>query len=330
MNVDLILPALFWPDAEINRAVAKEAPKPGLAALWARAHHQRSDALAPQQWLARALGLDDGSFALASLAQDIPDAAPGFWMRADPVQLQPRRDQLLMFDLGDTAPDLQACQLLASRINAFLRDDGIEFYAPTPTRWYVRLPKNPVLTTTPPQRVLERHIDPYLPRGDNMLYWHRLLNELQMLLYTDPVNDARELAGKPPVSSLWLWGGAHVPTERAASWPKAQCLSDAAWLRGMSSEVAPLPSGAEALQRDSWVWLDALVAPMEAGDGHAWMTALSAIDQDWVQPLWRALMQGRISALTLHLPEAGMQLVATPGARWRFWQRPRSPWREVA
>jgi len=43
------------------------------------------------------------------------------------------------------------------------------------------------------------------PKGVEALHWHQLFNEIQMLLFSHPVNEAREVRGELPVNSVWLW-----------------------------------------------------------------------------------------------------------------------------
>ncbi|MFQ6707899.1 putative sulfate exporter family transporter, partial [Bordetella pertussis] len=38
--------------------------------------------------------------------------------------------------------------------------------------------------------------------------WRRLLNEIQMVWYEHPVNEARAARGAAPINALWLYGGA--------------------------------------------------------------------------------------------------------------------------
>jgi hypothetical protein len=128
----------------------------------------------------------------------------GFWMRADPVHLRLQRDQML---LSQTALSADEAVQFCSALNEYFAGQGMTFYAPHPQRWYVRLQCLPDMQTTPLSEVIGGNVRGALPRGNDGQHWHQLFNEMQMLLYSHALNEAREARGELPVNSLWLWGG---------------------------------------------------------------------------------------------------------------------------
>ncbi len=64
---------------------------------------------------------------------------------------------------------------------------------------------------------MNRSINSHLPRGDDALAWHRVMNEAQMIMHAHPVTAAREARGAPPANSIWLWGGGTLPRRIAAT-----------------------------------------------------------------------------------------------------------------
>jgi hypothetical protein len=56
-------------------------------------------------------------------------------------------------------------------------------------------------------------VDRWLPRQQQAQVLRKLQNELQMLLYTHPVNDARATRGLLPITSFWVSGTGSLPAD---------------------------------------------------------------------------------------------------------------------
>lgn len=127
---------------------------------------------------------------------------------ADPVYLHSGVDRVV---LHPEAPglDREETELLFADLNRHLQQDGLVLKAFSPQRWYLHQLDDTFITplpvTTPPSEVGGDSIFPSLPRSDER-YWHRLMNEIQMLLHDHPVNQMREQNGQVPVKGIWLWG----------------------------------------------------------------------------------------------------------------------------
>ncbi|MDO5624806.1 MAG: phosphoglycerate mutase [Pseudomonadota bacterium] len=127
---------------------------------------------------------------------------------------------------------------------------------------------------------------------EHQRHWQRLQNELQMLLYTHPVNDARDTRRQPPVNALWAEGAGrldHLP--------------------------APTPQ----------VRVDARLSALDPTDAAARAATWQAIDADALAPLHAALNAGADVRLTLCGPRAALTWGAAAGSPWqrlaRLWQR---------
>jgi hypothetical protein len=110
--------------------------------------------------------------------------------------------------------------------------------------------------------VIGRDIEHWMPEGDIGRQVRRLQQEMQMLLYTLPLNDAREPRGLPPVNSFWISGTGALPA--ATTSPPPGGLQVACTLR------APALQGDWAAWAAAWQQLDAqqgaqLLAEAEGG-----------------------------------------------------------------
>jgi hypothetical protein len=141
---------------------------------------------------------------IAPISASFDGLGEGCWLRADPVHLRMQRDQMVLVPGGEVSAG-EAGQLCAA-LNDHFAGQGMEFFAPHPQRWYVRLDKLPDIETLPLSQAAGRDVRGMLPAGPEAARWHQVLNETQMLLFAQPVNEAREARGELPINSLWFWG----------------------------------------------------------------------------------------------------------------------------
>ncbi|PFA64615.1 hypothetical protein CN378_14685, partial [Bacillus sp. AFS015802] len=78
---------------------------------------------------------------------------------------------------------------LTDALSRHFGEDGLSFHPATQGRWLLRSDKPLRARFTPLWDVVGEDINRHLPQGDDGLAWSRMLNELQMLLYTQPIND---------------------------------------------------------------------------------------------------------------------------------------------
>ncbi|WP_084300443.1 hypothetical protein [Chitinimonas koreensis] len=307
---------------------------PALASLLGRAERAAQPGRPAERWLRERFGAAEVSAAALTLAVDAPDAPAGHWLRADPVHLRPDRDRALLFDASAFDLDAGEAAQLVAGLNALYAADGLHFLAATPTRWYLRLAEPAAIATTPLAEAAGHDIRPCLPAGPDALRWHRLLNEIQMYLYSHPVNDAREARGLLPVNSVWPWGEGAAPSGLARPWPRL--WADAPLARGLACaagvEMAALPAGFDAGRADGLVWLDTLERFVRNGDLNGWRAEFERLEAAWFVPLLAAWRGGALPACELLLPGEGQTLAARlePAARWKFWRRPAEPSRLLA
>jgi hypothetical protein len=265
-----------------------------------------------------------------TLLSDTGLAPDGYILRADPVHMHPDQAQLRLFDSHSFAVTQDEAGALAAACNELYTDRGWRLEAVCPQRWYLALPQAPSLGTVNPVHVAGRHVDPALPQGADAAAWHAIMNEVQMLLHSHPVNTAREARGEPAINSLWFWGGGVLP---AAVHGKAdRVVADHPLARGLAGHAGiplrDLPvDAAEFLQEhdsDSpLVVLDVLESIVAYGDTSAWITGLQQLERTWFVPVLEALREGRISGLEIH----ACNRTAHVTGRWRqrcFWRPVRS------
>ena len=250
------------------------------------------------------------------------DASGGYWLRADPVHLEAGMGGLMLRPPGELEINGAEAAALAAAINEAWRargTDGLELLAPRPGRWYLRLPSPPDLETTSPDLLVGEYLTPHLPRGVAAAALAREVNEAQMVLHDHPVNQAREARGLLAVNGLWLWGGGVSPRVSPGIGLLASALDDdgAALARaaGVAHIAAPARQGDFAAAGETL----AILAP--GRDDHDLRDYLAGLERDWLAPLFRNLVLGRLRRLHMHLltRPASSHVLHTAQA-WRFWR----------
>jgi len=324
--VHLVIPDLFLPKA-FAAEVAAGLYLPALQKFLGRGHSEMLEPVSLEELLCRLFDLtfqNDPPIAAVSAAFD--GLADGCWLRADPVHLNLQRDQLLL--AGVQAGSDEASALCAS-LNEHFSGQGMEFFAPHPQRWYVRLDTLPRIRTTPLSRVIGSDVRRALPAGEGSARWHQLFNEMQMLLFTHPLNAAREARGELMINSVWLWGGGGPVGALQKSYDRTSSDED---LVEMFAAAADIPF--ETLPKN-WhrsigdgrqllVWTG-LRSALRLGDLAAWRDALQDFETGYAQPLWHALRNGKLDLLEIYIAgdDCVRRLSLKRGDTWAFWRRSR-------
>ncbi len=300
------MPGLL-PPREALAATDYALHAPHLKALLARARETREPLADDGALLCQAFGIaQQQDWPLAPLLARAAglNATHGYWLCATPVHLETRRNALVL--TGPAALNVSGAEsaALAGTLAGHLGEEGVTLHVGKPGQWFVQIDVAPAMTTTPLERVLGRDVREFLPQGADARRWHRLMTEMQMLLHTHAVNDAREAAGEPPLNSVWLWGGGTLPAAAAApittAWSNDEVIRALAQHAGSRIEPPPLRITPGALDEGAHFFsADLLVAPLRQGDLPAWSAAVTALDRDWFQPLRAALRSRRLSAITI-------------------------------
>lgn len=222
--------------------------------------------------LARALGLDDrdGHIPWAAWQATQAGEPPGTacaWIT--PASWQVARDHILMSDPQQLHLNAAQAGTLLEAMRPFFEEDGITLTLDTPARWLARGEVFRDLPSASLDRVAGRDIAAWMPAATQATTLRRLQSEMQMLLYTHPLTDARQQQGLPPVNSFWVSGAGALPE----GWQPA------------AAEAPLTPRG--------------LVQPALRGDWPAWRQAWQALDAQECRQLLQQTEQGHAATLTL-------------------------------
>jgi hypothetical protein len=247
-------------------------------------------------------------------------------LRADPVHLRLQREQVVL--LPEVPVSLADAMQWCASLNEHFASEGLTFFAPHPQRWYVKVDRLPDMATVPMSLAAGRNIHGNLPTGNESGRWHQLINEIQMLLFAHPLNEAREARGELPVNSVWFWGNGAAPVQSTNSYVTVS--SDEILVEMLAratdssfSSWQPQWLGAdEGTQLLVWTGLR---AALQRGDLHEWREALLSFENKYAQPLWDALHSGKLDSLQLEVAGGDRlrQFSLTRGSSWAFWRKNR-------
>lgn len=129
-------------------------------------------------------------------------------------------------DLQITAEEHAAIE---SDITALLREDGFAMEAQRNGVWHIAAPQLAHLHCCDLARAARRDVREIQPQALHddagakaLKLWHRIGNELQMLLYSHPVNDQRAANLQLTLNAVWLSGCGALPSSASTSPAKPQ------------------------------------------------------------------------------------------------------------
>jgi hypothetical protein len=143
------------------------------------------------------------------------------------------REHAILTDPAALALTENESRALLMAMQPYFETDGIRLHYLTPERWLAEGELFRDLPTASLDRVLGRSVDAWLPGAGaaegktnpplasatsfegGARTMRRLQNEMQMLLYTHPLNDARADLRQLPVNSFWLSGTGALSQSRS-------------------------------------------------------------------------------------------------------------------
>jgi len=311
MSITLFIPSL----SGLHTHTATHRRYPALETLFARSKAQ--PAADSNAELAKLFGLPTG-FGAAPFMRlaDTGERDTGFYFCADPVHLAPDRDQLVMLPLSVLQVQMGEAQALAETFNRNYANEGYRLETPHPERWYLRVPAPLKCVTHEPIVVAGRSVFEFMPEGEAGQRLRQLMNEIQMLFYEQPVNLAREAAGRPSINSLWMWGGGRL-LETPITVPDTVLTN------------MPLVAGlALCASSDYTAWTGILDKRLESEEQLIAIdcttdSELMRIEEQLAVPLLRELRMGHIDSLVIYPGNQRCYHVSQASLR-KFWRRRRA------
>lgn len=231
---------------------------------------------------ARALGLQGGSglipWAARAAAADGIDTGDLAWGLLTPAHWHLGTEQVSLIDPASLMLDAATSHAFFDAVRELFTSEGFALHWGAPLRWYAAHESLTTLATASLDRVVGRNVDAWLGSDPAARRIRRLQSEVQMQLYTHPLNDERTARGLLPVNSLWLSG----------------------------CGPAQVASGAEPTRDER------LRSPALAEDWAAWAKAWSTLDEGPLQQLLSMAESGMACSLTLCGERSAVRLEPAP------------------
>jgi hypothetical protein len=194
-------------------AVLQQLRLPALSELIQKLPHQewlQGDGLHPQmphERLAIALAARTAAAPGESNAASSP-ADHG--ARITPTHWSAHANHIDLTDPAGLQLTAQESQALCAAMAPYFVEDGLQLAYQEPLVWHAQSSLFAGLELPSLDRALGRSLLDWIPRAPQAAPLRRLQQEMQMLLYTHPVNESRLSRGLLPVNSFWI--SRHLPS----------------------------------------------------------------------------------------------------------------------
>jgi hypothetical protein len=229
--------------------------------------------------------LHDGTLPWAAWqahAQGIEGAQGRPWGLLTPCHWLMGRETLTLLDPDELRLGEADSRTLLETLRPWFEEEGWTLAYGTPTRWYAAHPSLASLPTASLDRVIGRNPDVWMPDHPQARPIKRLQNEVRMLMYQHPLNEARAAQGQLTVNSFWL------------------------------SATGTLPGHSPPTLPDHIRLLTELRAPLLASNLADWIGAWQALDAGVFQSACVALDAGHTVHLTLCGERSAITLAPGP------------------
>ncbi len=241
--------------------------------------------------LATALGMHaaDGClpWAARQAADDGVDTGDELaWGLLTPAHWHLAADHVALVDPAELGLGEPESRALLAAVRPLFEGEGWRIEYGAPLRWYAAHASLRDMPCAAIDRVIGRNVDIWMPPDPRVARIRRLQSEVQMLLYTDATNAAREARGALAVNSFWLSG----------------C--------GVAQTAAPMHG----------LWIDeSLRTAALAADWAAWAEAWRSLDAGPLADLMQQATRGERLTLTLCGERNAQRFESLPQSLWSRW-----------
>lgn len=326
LDLDFLVPSALV-DPSLASELLRDQTLPALARIASRAGSIETFELpphaSPTAWQATIFGVESNVAELWAMACGLAPSADGRRFLAEPAHFKVANDHLRLDDPHDLDVTLAEARALATAIAPVLAEAGWRLAPIEPAtlrHWMLLRDDEAPLSAAAIDRAIGDNVAAWQPRAPDAqgdpaaaLSWRRCVNEIQMMWFGDPVNEARDALGKPTINTLWLSGnGAPRP-----AMPQYAAIDSSLTLL---TALAIAPDARRSLES-----FDGFIAPARHEDWSGWREQLALLEGRLVEVL-RLQATGSVGAVTLFLCGRDGAKILRFGRRdlgrfWRDWQR---------
>jgi len=327
-HLSLYIPHLLTPGPKRDQLAQIDLPE--LSALALLLSRSKNHIIAQQGFFERSFSLFDllpdnvaeNDLPIASVSLSALNSAskeqkiqnhPQWVYKINPVYLHPDMDQLILSaDLSQQIENHEAqqiCQSINDYFNDSEQDKSWKLHYFAENHFYLISQCKIEMTTTTLDKVLGLPITHQLPKGKDADYWNQTLNEIQMFLFSMPLNQKRKEQGKTPINSLWIWGGGefplaikpgqenHINREWNLVYSTNYLIED--FCQFLNIPHQRLDQFKPLKESNQLLVIDELQTAYAAKDFYHWLESIENLENTLFTPLVQALKQQNIKTLQI-------------------------------
>lgn len=246
-SIYFLLPGLFWPKG-LQQLEEKRIKPKKLIRILSRSTTTSTGTKSLHESIFQQFGvirqpncdLPIAAVTLRGLNQEVD--GNDCWGCASPVNLFADRDRVILLKLAEQDNLIDKIHLLTSCFNNHFKSEGISVHACTPVDWFMKLRDCPKLHTFDLEQVIGRHIEEFLPQGEDKGKFRSLMNEIQMLFFQISPNISSHNERDTYINGLWVYGLGKIPqvhTNCSKVYSNKAVLKGLANLSGIECEQVP-------------------------------------------------------------------------------------------
>lgn len=315
-ELNLVLPGLIWPNAADYEYLSSRIQMSNFSNFCAKGRLNKlalrfSDFVYAEQ-------CSSGLSLANKYATELGISGYSGYMLMEPTHLRLDRDRLLISESELLQLNTEDAEQIIALINEHFAGE-LRVFQISDELWLTGLDfALEDMVSYPLIDIVGENIDEFLPTGPQRLRLHKLMNEIQMLLFNLPLNKQREEDGLLNVNSVWLWDKYYekLPFELghmlARNSNVADIEIDLAGINTLVVDKAYFP----ACYRDSFSWLE-IVAELDRSLGDELLARFKA---------------GKLNMLNIYLPAlTGCQFVQLKRRDlWKFWRKNIFQWDKLS
>jgi hypothetical protein len=301
-------PGLLGPAISLGELSAKDWPPQkqinNLAKLLSAGHYQSINPRSIEATILSLFGADHGSVKDPPVSnfrvQQKKFSSKQIWC-LDPVYVQIDRDEAIL--LANEALELEKTEAekIIHDLNKHFLPDGLKIHYHRTHQWL--LESDLALATSTVSEAMLKNVNDFAPVGEDMNRWRAIINEIEMLLYSHPVNIDRMERGALPVNSLWIWGAG----QSIKVYPNVDLvLANDAFVKDVANYIrieykvlpAHIRSGDLDNRNSLLIYTDQL-SSIKRNDVFGWFESLCQFDHEVIGPLINMLKKDIIQSLIL-------------------------------
>ena len=306
MHLTIALPGLFWQDIGDLDYIYSNTKTDNFNHILK--HAKQSKVPTSFSDLVYSLNSVPGSLA-SHMAQQLGiNKEYSQFLLAEPTHLRLDRDRLLISESELLQLDADEAKSIIQTINQHFNPD-IKLYYITENLWLIG--HNLQCGDSRFYSILDiagENIDEFLPD----IKLNKLINEIQMLLYDIPENQARKYEGSLAVNSIWLWD----KQPEAMQFTKIYANN----ISPLNTIAEPIPTPIEtAFGDNNLIVIDNLYYPCNYRDAFGWVDKLNSLDLT-VGPIFKKWLEQN-NTLDILIPGRDNGARLSIRRSYKFWQK---------